>query len=317
MSCLPALASSGGNCVAYARDVTGVQIDGNAALWWPHAEGRYDRGHTPSFGAILVFKPYAGMRVGHVAVVSRVVSAREVLVDQANWVRGRVTKAMSVVDASPFNDWTSVKVIEPHSGKHGRENPTYGFIYPRVLPANFGEAVAETPTDRHTRHTGPVARTKPQKDHTEIAMAEPEAKAVHAKPKDGAPAAVEPAKTKAAHAKHHKDATEVVAAEPTEAKAAPAPDGKDVRELAATTPPAGKALHAKHHKDGTEVAAAGPPEGKVAAKRHKDGREIAAADHTESTPAPAKHRKGSSEIAADAFPDRKHKAQNLQLADVY
>ena len=50
VSCLPAIASSGGNCVAYARDVTGIRLDGNAASWWPHAEGRYDRGHQPSLG---------------------------------------------------------------------------------------------------------------------------------------------------------------------------------------------------------------------------------------------------------------------------
>ncbi len=131
------MASSGGNCVAYAREVTGIHLDGDAATWWPHAEGRYDRGHRPSVGAILVFKPYGRMRVGHVAVVSRIVGPREVLVDQANWVRGRVTRSMSVIDASPLNDWTSVKVHVPHSGTHGRENPTFGFIYPRVVPASF------------------------------------------------------------------------------------------------------------------------------------------------------------------------------------
>ena len=108
VSCLPAAASSGGNCVAYARELTGIRLDGNAANWWPNAEGRYERSHKPAVGAVLVFKPYGGMHVGHVAVVSRVVSPHEVLVDQANWVRGRVTKAMSVVDASPLNDWTSV-----------------------------------------------------------------------------------------------------------------------------------------------------------------------------------------------------------------
>ena len=148
--CVPALARTshdahGGNCVAYAREVTGVHLDGNAATWWPHAEGRYERGHKPQIGAILVFKPYGRMHVGHVAVVSRIVSPREVLVDQANWVRGRVTKAISVVDASPGNDWTSVKV--EYAGTHGRDNPTYGFIYPHVLPANFGEAVAAAETD--------------------------------------------------------------------------------------------------------------------------------------------------------------------------
>jgi CHAP domain len=152
LSSLPATArvANGGNCVAFARDLTGVRLDGNAAAWWPHAEGRYERGHQPSVGAILVFKPYARMHVGHVAVVSRVIGPREVLVDQANWVRGRVTKAMSVVDASPLNDWTSVKVLEPHSGTHGRENPTFGFIYPRVLPASFGETIVEPQQpDRH------------------------------------------------------------------------------------------------------------------------------------------------------------------------
>jgi surface antigen len=178
---LPAVASSGGNCVAYARDVTGIRLDGNAASWWPHAEGRYERGNRPALGAILVFRPHAGMHVGHVAVVSRVVGPREVLVDQANWVRGRVTKAMSVVDASPLNDWTSVKVIEPHSGTHGRENPTYGFIYPRVLPANFGETIVEAQSDH--RHAARAARTadRPTADearhgrgeaqHTKIAKA--------------------------------------------------------------------------------------------------------------------------------------------------
>ena len=141
ISWLPAMASSGGNCVAYAREMTGIHLDGNAASWWPHAEGHYDRGHKPAVGAVLVFKPYGGMHVGHVAVVSQVVSPREVLVDQANWVRGRVTHSMSVVDASPLNDWTSVKV--QYSGTHGRENPTYGFIYPHVLPASFGETIIE------------------------------------------------------------------------------------------------------------------------------------------------------------------------------
>jgi surface antigen len=160
-----AAASHGGNCVAYARDVTGVALDGNAAAWWPHAVGRYERGQQPKLGAILVFKPYGRMRVGHVAVVSRVVGPREILVDQANWIRGRVVKAMSVVDASPDNDWTRVKVIELHSGKHGRENPTFGFIYPRSLPPGFGEEVAEdaAPPGRHHRHEHVAKHTRHHK----------------------------------------------------------------------------------------------------------------------------------------------------------
>jgi hypothetical protein len=147
--CLPAHASSstGGNCVAYARAVTGIQIDGNAGLWWSHAAGRYERGQTPGIGAILAFKSSGGMRSGHVAVVSGIVGPREILIDHANWVRGRVTKAMLAVDSSPNNDWTIVKVVAARADVHGaRDNPTFGFIYPRGLTAGFGTAaVAEAP----------------------------------------------------------------------------------------------------------------------------------------------------------------------------
>lgn len=143
-------ASFGGNCVYYARHVSGISLDGNAGAWWSHAEGRYERGRMPSVGAVLVFKPSGHMRVGHVAVVSRVVGRRELLVDQANWVRGRVVKNMSVIDASPQNDWTMVKVLELHSRVHGRANPTYGFIYPRAprLPDGDSLLTAESDTSR-------------------------------------------------------------------------------------------------------------------------------------------------------------------------
>ena len=212
VSCLPAMASSGGNCVAFAREVTGIHLDGNAASWWPHAEGRYDRGHQPSVGAILVFKPFARMHVGHVAVVSRVLSVREILVDQANWVRGRVTRAMSVVDASPLNDWTSVKV--QYAGTHGRENPTFGFIYPRVRPANFGETIvapqhgrgrASHATDR-ARH--PNAAHDTEKVEKRVASRTPHAaanahhKTGHQPEKVAEPGAGNPQRVVDAHHKH-------------------------------------------------------------------------------------------------------------------
>lgn len=162
----------GGNCVAYARELTGIHLDGNAASWWFHAEGHYDRGHTPTPGAVLVFKPYAGMHVGHVAVVSRVVGAREILVDQANWVRGRVTQSMSVVDASPLNDWTSVKV--QFGGTHGRENPTFGFIYPQTVPASFAETIVDPPHDRHhpTHTADRAASHKKKHERDQVAQAD-------------------------------------------------------------------------------------------------------------------------------------------------
>ena len=76
-------ASSGGNCVAYARQASGISLDGNAGAWWSQAEGRYERGQAPAVGAVLVFKPSGHMRVGHAAVVSKVVKPRETLVGQA------------------------------------------------------------------------------------------------------------------------------------------------------------------------------------------------------------------------------------------
>jgi surface antigen len=199
--------------------VTGVHLDGNAASWWPHAEGRYERGNQPSIGAILVFKPFAGMRVGHVAVVSRVVGPREVLVDQANWVRGRVTKSMSVVDASPANDWTSVKV--QFAGTHGRPNPTYGFIYPKVLPANFGETIVEPQNDRqHDRHRADrvAEKAKASPDHiVENAKAQRDkgkSVRVAAKQTDPTKVAKKPDSAKTAE-------TKTAEAKPTKAKLAP------------------------------------------------------------------------------------------------
>jgi surface antigen len=184
LSCLPALARTshdvhhgraaheihGGNCVAYVRDVSTVHLEGNAATWWPHAEGRYERGHKPEVGAIMVFKPYGRMHVGHVAVVSHIINSREVLVDHANWVRGRITKASSVIDTSPLNDWTSVKVQNQGANQdaHGRENPTYGFIYPRELPHHDTPAVAETDHEKlHATAADRVAARAKRHKNTE------------------------------------------------------------------------------------------------------------------------------------------------------
>ncbi|HXP02716.1 MAG TPA: CHAP domain-containing protein [Stellaceae bacterium] len=147
-------APSGGNCVAYARALTGIQLDGNAGLWWSHAAGRYDRGHEPKIGSVLVFKSFGHMRSGHVAVVSSVDGPRRILVDHANWIRGRVSKAMAVVDTSPNNDWTAVKVLgnRPEAGGQ-RDNPTFGFIYPQTQRADLGATVAKArPSHRKPVH---------------------------------------------------------------------------------------------------------------------------------------------------------------------
>ena len=155
----------GGNCVAYAKAVTGIKIDGNAGLWWSHAVGRYDRGQEPRIGSVLVFKAFGHMRSGHVAVVSGIDGPRRILVDQANWIRGRISKAMAVVDTSANNDWTSVKVLGSRLEPGGqRDNPTYGFIYPRgqlVALTDAGSDAADIhPARAHAAH----AHAKPHRE---------------------------------------------------------------------------------------------------------------------------------------------------------
>ena len=122
--------SSAANCALYARGETGVALYGSAGGWWDEADGRYERGHVPAVGAILVFKRTQRIPSGHVAVVSKIISAHEILVDHANWYRGTVSRGMSVIDTSSGHDWTSVAVMDLPSGMHGSDYPTYGFVYP-------------------------------------------------------------------------------------------------------------------------------------------------------------------------------------------
>jgi surface antigen len=139
-------------CVTFARDRSGIHLSGNANTWWHSAAGRFDRGQRPEAGAVLSFPASGGMRMGHVSVVSRVVSAREILIDDANWAapgqrKGMVRRGASVIDVSPGNDWTEVRVANG-IGSWGRVYPTYGFIYPRAdrsAPAERIEFAAARP----------------------------------------------------------------------------------------------------------------------------------------------------------------------------
>lgn len=129
----------GWQCVTYARTITDVTIRGNANTWWGQAAGRYERGKTPTAGAVLAFKSIPGMRMGHVAVVKDVVSSRELVIDHANWTRrGGVERNARVVDVSDAGDWSAVKVSYG-SGMGTRVNPTFGFIYPSNGPREFAE----------------------------------------------------------------------------------------------------------------------------------------------------------------------------------
>ena len=118
-------------CAPYAREVSGIQIRGNANTWWSQAQGHYDRGHTPKVGAVLAFQASHRMRVGHVAMVSKVVSDREVLLTHANWSRpGRIETDVRAVDVSAAGDWSMVKVwYAPQESLGTSAYATNGFIY--------------------------------------------------------------------------------------------------------------------------------------------------------------------------------------------
>ena len=124
-------------CVTFARSVSGIEIRGNANTWWSQAEGRYERGHTPKAGSVLAFSPTSRMRVGHVAMVSKVVSDREVLLTHANWSRpGAIETNVRAIDVSAAGDWSMVKVWYGPQGDLGTSAyPTKGFIYSGHAPA--------------------------------------------------------------------------------------------------------------------------------------------------------------------------------------
>jgi hypothetical protein len=115
-------------CAPFARAISGVDLHGDAYTWWQRADGHYARSLRPSIGSVLVFRQAARLPHGHVAVVSRVVSKREIVVTQANWVHRHITRD-HVVDQSPTNDWTAVRVSWSPSNQLGTAVfRTYGFI---------------------------------------------------------------------------------------------------------------------------------------------------------------------------------------------
>jgi surface antigen len=123
-------------CAPYAREISGIDIHGNADTWWGQAAGRYERGTTPRVGAVLAFAHTGRMRVGHVAMVSKVVSDREVLLTHANWSRrGGIETGVRAIDVSAAGDWSEVKVwYAPQGGLGTSSYPVNGFIYSGRAP---------------------------------------------------------------------------------------------------------------------------------------------------------------------------------------
>ena len=147
-----AIAETYWQCAQFARVMSGIQIFGDAYTWWKQAVGRYQEGFQPKAGAVLCFKPTQRMRLGHVAVVTQVLTDRVIHITHANWSpidgsRGKIEKDVTLIDVSPAGDWSMVKVwYDPNRDMGGSTYPTYGFIYPdaqaRVL-ASTGFTKAE------------------------------------------------------------------------------------------------------------------------------------------------------------------------------
>lgn len=122
-------------CVPYAREVSGIQIRGDAHTWWNQAAGRYARGTRPRIGAVMSFRPYGAMQLGHVAAISKVIDDRTVLLRHANWSpingrRGQTEDNVRAVDVSPAGDWSEVRVwFAPLDGLGTTHWPVNGFIY--------------------------------------------------------------------------------------------------------------------------------------------------------------------------------------------
>jgi hypothetical protein len=131
-----------GQCVPFARAASGVDIHGDAWTWWDQADGRYDRGHRPRIGAVVVFAKSGKLPLGHVAVVSRVVEKRVAMLTHANWSRqngerGHAEQDVTLFDVSPRNDWSEVKVW--YRDSNGLGSSVYavnGFIYGDARPAS-------------------------------------------------------------------------------------------------------------------------------------------------------------------------------------
>jgi len=167
-------------CVPYAREVTGINIYGDAYTWWEQADGRFARGSTPRVGAVMAFMPHRKMRLGHVAAVSRVIDSRTILLDHANWSpvdgrRGQIERNVKAIDVSPNNDWSEVRVwYDPLQGLGVTPWPVQGFIYPDGKPRaqprqRFAQAAPPQPTREEPSKTflaafssGPVAQAPRQ-----------------------------------------------------------------------------------------------------------------------------------------------------------
>jgi hypothetical protein len=117
-------------CVEYARLRSGLAVFGDAKLWWSRARNLYAEFAEPTVDAVMVFSGSRRIRKGHVAVVTKIVNPREVIVDHANWQNhGEIDHNTPVLDVSLKNNWSQVRVWDINSRQWGaRVYKLSGFI---------------------------------------------------------------------------------------------------------------------------------------------------------------------------------------------
>jgi hypothetical protein len=122
-------------CVEFARNLSGLNIFGDAKYWWDRAKTAYARAAHPLQEAVMVFSGSSRLKRGHLAVVSEIVSPREIRVEQANWLnRGEIDHATPILDVSEKNDWSKVRVWDMPSRQFGtRVYAISGFILKPLL----------------------------------------------------------------------------------------------------------------------------------------------------------------------------------------
>lgn len=164
LTAAPVLGATALQCVPYARIVSGVEIYGDALTWWDQAQDHYKRGSIPKKGAVLAFRPVGPMTLGHVAVVSRILDDRRVLIRHANWSSpGAIEEDVLAIDVSDAGDWSQVRVWHSPTGQMGaRINPTFGFIYPakaKLHPFTPDPALGSSLRYASARQTQAMVRT--------------------------------------------------------------------------------------------------------------------------------------------------------------
>ncbi|QCO02016.1 CHAP domain-containing protein [Azospirillum argentinense] len=152
-----------GDCVRTLRSISDFEIRGDAWTWWNTAADQYERDKRPALGSVLVFKRSQRLGRGHVSLVSHIIDRRTIEVDHS-WLDGRgLRRNMRVVDVSPRNDWSAVRVWHEPSDQLGlRVYTTYGFILPEGEEAEIRQADSRNAGIGSTFAVAPQGRAAPK-----------------------------------------------------------------------------------------------------------------------------------------------------------